>query len=258
MKYDGDMDKRRYEQRVRAEASAATRQRILDAARATLDRGPLGALKVDEVARTAGVSRSTVYLLYGSRAGLFDALARYLRDAAGFERLVVSSRLPDALEAYRTSARVAIRMYARMPDLARALFTLAAIDPDAVAAVRAIEDGRRPGQAHLARGLAEQGYLRSDVSVEEATDMLNVLTSFQAFDELYRGSGLDADTVADRLIAMAERSLCRPDLPSAPVALPRGAAEPLDDLGSSPAPVTRRRPGTPPTAGERSRASRPR
>ena len=213
MKYDVDMDKRRYRQRARADTSAATSRRILDSARATLERGPVGALKVDEVARAAGVSRSTVYLLYGSRTGLFDALARHLRDTAGFEELVVSSRLPDALESLRTSARIAVRMYARLPGLARALFTLAAIDPDAVAGVRAIEDGRRPGQAHLARGLQSQGYLRDDVSIEEATDMLTVLTSFQAFDELFTGSGLDAETVADRLIAMAERSLCRPDLP---------------------------------------------
>ena len=64
-------------------------------------------------------------------------------------------------------------------------------------------------------GSKAQGYLREDVSVEEATDILNVLTSFQAFDELFTGSGLDAETVADRLIAMAERSLCRADLPAA-------------------------------------------
>ena len=57
------MDKRRYVQRARAEAAVGTRRRILDAARATLERGVLGALKVDEVARAAGVSRSTVYLL---------------------------------------------------------------------------------------------------------------------------------------------------------------------------------------------------
>jgi len=216
MKYHDDMDKRRYVQRARADASEATRRRILEAARATLELGPLGALKVDEVARTAGVSRSTVYLLYGSRAGLFDALARYLRDEAGFEDLVASSRLPDALESYRTSARIAVRMYARLPELARALFSLAAIDPDAVAAVRAIEDGRRPGQAHLARELQAQGYLRDDVTVEAATDILNVLTSFQAFDELFSGSGLETETVADRLIAIGERSLCRPDIPPAP------------------------------------------
>jgi AcrR family transcriptional regulator len=209
-----DMDKRRYRQRARARSAVETRRRILDAARDTLERGPLGALSVEEVARAAGVSRSTVYLLYGSRAGLFDALARFLRDEAGFDELVAAFGRPDALDALRSAQRAAVTMYAMLPHLARALFTLAAIDPDAVAAVQAIEDGRRPGQAHLARALAEQGYLRDDVSIEEATDMLTVITSFQAFDELFAGSGLPAPTVADRLIAMAERSICRPDLPA--------------------------------------------
>ena len=207
------MDKRRYVQRVRAESADATRRRILEAARASLERGPLGALRVDEVARSAGVSRSTVYLLYGSRACLFDALARHLRDEAGFDELIREFRKPDALEAMRGAQRAAVRMYAALPELARALFTLAAIDPDAVAAVRAIDDGRRPGQAQIARRLAEQGYLRDGVTVDEAADILTVITSFQAFDELFGAGGLPADVVADRLVAMAERSICRPDVP---------------------------------------------
>ena len=206
------MDKRQYVQRVRAESADATRRRILDAARATLERGPSGALRVDEVARAAGVSRSTVYVLYGSRAGLFDALGRHLRLEAGFDELIREFRRPDALEAMRGSQRAAVRMYAKMPELARAMFTMAAVDPDAVAAVRAIEDGRRPGQAEIARRLAEQGYLRDGVSVDEATDILTVITSFQAFDELFSGSGLPAEVVADRLVAMTERSICRPDV----------------------------------------------
>jgi AcrR family transcriptional regulator len=206
------MDKRQYVQRVRAESADATRRRILDAARATLERGPSGALRVDEVARAAGVSRSTVYVLYGSRAGLFDALGRHLRLEAGFDELIREFRRPDALEAMRGSQRAAVRMYAKMPELARAMFTMAAVDPDAVAAVRAIEDGRRPGQAEIARRLAEQGYLRKGVSVDEATDILTVITSFQAFDELFNGGGLPAGVVADRLVAMAERSICRPDV----------------------------------------------
>ena len=206
------MDKRQYVQRVRAESADGTRRRILDAARATLERGPSGALRVDEVARAAGVSRSTVYVLYGSRAGLFDALGRHLRLEAGFDDLIREFRRPDALEAMRGSQRAAVRMYAKMPELARAMFTLAAVDPDAVAAVRAIEDGRRPGQAEIARRLAEQGYLRNGVSVDEATDILTVITSFQAFDELFNGGGLPAGVVADRLVAMAERSICRPDV----------------------------------------------
>ncbi len=80
-------------------------------------------------------------------------------------------------------------MYAKMPELARALFTLAAIDPDAVAAVTAIEDGRRPGMARLAGTLSAQGYLRDDVTIEEAAEILSVITSFQSFDELFAGSG---------------------------------------------------------------------
>lgn len=212
VKYDGDMDKRQYVQRARAASAQATRRRILDAAQATLERGPVGALKVDEVARVAGVSRSTVYVLFGSRAGLFAALAYRLRDDAGFERLVAANRERDALAAFRTSMRVSCELYAYRPELARALFTLAAIDPDAVDAIAALEDGRRPGMRALAERLARQGYLRAGVAVDEATDLLTVVTSFQAFDELYGRAGLPVGTVAERLIALGIRSTCRPDV----------------------------------------------
>ena len=128
----------------------------------------------------------------------------------GSTSLIAASRLPDAMDNLRQSQRAAVAMYAKLPDLARALFTLAAIDPDGVAAVAAIEDGRRPGMTRLAGALSDQGYLRDGVSIDEAVDILTVITSFQSFDELFTGSGLAADVVADRLIAIAERSVCRP------------------------------------------------
>ena len=217
------MDKRRYVQRARAASTEATRRRILEAARRTLERGPLGALKVDEVAREARVSRSTVYVLYGSRSGLFDALGRHLRDEAGFDELIAAYRLPDALASMRASQRAAVRMYALMPELARGLFTMAAIDPDGVAGVSAIEDGRRPGMVDLVRRLDEQGYLRAGLSRSEAAQILTVITSFQAFDELFGGLGLPADVVADRLIAMTERSILRADLDEGSVSRPAPA-----------------------------------
>ena len=46
----------------------------------------------------AGVARSTVYLIFGSRAGLFDAVARDLLDRGGFDRIVRAVGHPDARE----------------------------------------------------------------------------------------------------------------------------------------------------------------
>lgn len=208
------MDKRRYVQRARAAAAEETRRRIIAAARATLEVGPVGALSIPDVAKRAGVARSTIYVLFGSRAGLFAALAYHLRDEAGFERLITAYRQADALRAFRDAQRESSRVYSAMPDLARALFTLAAIDPDAVDAVRALEDGRVPGMLDLARRLETQGYLREGITIAEAADLLTVVTSFQAFDQLFGVRGLPTETVADRLTALAERAICRPDLPA--------------------------------------------
>jgi hypothetical protein len=63
--------------------------------------------------------------------------------------------------------------------------------------------------AYLAQRLSEQGVLRADVTVDQAADMLWLLTSFDAFDLLYTGRGLTVDGVAQTLITLAERSLCR-------------------------------------------------
>jgi AcrR family transcriptional regulator len=202
------MDKRRYVQRARARSAEATRERVLAAARASLERGPVGALKLEEVAREAGVARSTIYVLFGSRPGLIEALAYRLRDDAGFEHVVAANRLPDAREAFRAALRASVRAYASHAALARGLFTLAAIDPDAVAGLAAIEDGRRPGMQHLAGRLDRQGQLRPDVSVAEAADLLTVVTSFQAFDQLL-ADGTSPEVIADRLVALGERSVCR-------------------------------------------------
>ncbi len=186
------MDKRRYVQRRRAESAQQTRERILEAARSSLRSGPLGAVRVDDIAREAGVARSTVYVLFGSRAGLFDALAVALLEQAGFERLVAAFRLPDARTALLESVRAGAEAYASEPDVARSILTLAATDPDAAVAVQRFERGRWPGMRTLAGRLEAQGYLREDLSRDEAAQILWVLTSFPTFDQLFRERGLSA------------------------------------------------------------------
>ncbi len=210
------MDKRPYVQRRRAEAAQATRERIIEAACTSLAAGPLGAVRLDEVARAAGVARSTIYVAFGSRAGLFDAVGGYLLERAGFERIGAAFRARDAGTALRESLRAGAAVYAEEPALTRSILTLARIDPDASAAVARFERGRWPGMVALAGRLERQGLLRDDVTPTEAAEILWVLTSFTTFDQLFGDRELPHELVADRLIAMAERTLLRPAAADAP------------------------------------------
>jgi AcrR family transcriptional regulator len=204
------MAKRRYEQRLRAEAAEETRRRILDAVYDRLREAPSEPVSVDRIARMAGVARSTVYLVFGSRAGLFDALGDDLLRRDAYQRLVEASAHPDARESLRRAVRAACEMFARDRDAVRALYSMAQLDEEAAGgAVRKTEEERARGIARLARRLAEQEALRPGLSADEATDVLWMLSSFDSFDSLYAERGLPVDRVADTLTAIAERTLLR-------------------------------------------------
>jgi AcrR family transcriptional regulator len=204
------MTTRRYEQRLRAEAAEETRRRILDAVYDRLREAPTQLVSLDQVARAARVARSTVYLIFDSRAGLFDAVARDLMERGGFERVVTAVAHPDARENLRRGIRASCDYFAAYRDVQRVLFSMAMVDPEATAgAVQRSEDRRKGGMAYLAQRLAEQDVLRPDVSADDAAHILYLLTSFDAFDQLYTGRGLPVDEVARLLVATAERAVCR-------------------------------------------------
>lgn len=160
------------------------------------------------VARMAGVVRSTVYLIFESRAGLFDALAADLYDRSGYPRLLEAVRVDDAWESARGGIRAAVEILAADRDVFRALYSMQELDPESVGGtIRRSEERRAEGMAWAARRLREQGYLRPEVSTSEAAHILWIQASFEAFDLLYTGRGLPAKNVADLLVAIAERSL---------------------------------------------------
>jgi AcrR family transcriptional regulator len=204
------MAPRAYEQRARAESAADTRRRILDAVYARLREAPAQPVSIDRIARTAGVARSTVYLIFGSRAGLFDALGQDLYERSGLDRLTEAVFQPDARASLRDGVRRTVEMYAPHRDVIRALHSMAQLDEEAVGgSIRRREQTRARGMARIGRELAEQGALQDGVTAEDAAHVVWVLTSFESFDLLYTGRGLPVDEVARLLVDSAERTLLR-------------------------------------------------
>ena len=199
---------RRYEQRLRAQTAQETRRRVLDAVYEQLREAPAQPVSVDRIARTAGVARSTVYVIFGSRAGLFDAFAADLLERGGFRRVIDAVADPDPRATLRDGITGGVHTFAAHRDVFRALVSMAELDPDAVGGAMQRSDQRRAdGMMRLARRLARRGLLREGLTAKRAADRLWVLTSFDGFDLLYSGRGLSADEVARVLVDMAEHSL---------------------------------------------------
>jgi AcrR family transcriptional regulator len=202
------MATRTYEQRARAEEAERTRMRIIEAVFERLREAPAEPVSIDRIARMAGVARSTVYAIFGSREGLFDAVGRELADRSGYDQLVAAKHEPDARDHLRAGMRAASEMLAANRDIYRALYSMAQLDEQAVGgAMTRIDAERAAGMKRLAGRLAEQGVLREGLSAEDAEHVLWMLTSFESFDSLHTGRGLSVDRVVDLLTDTAERAL---------------------------------------------------
>lgn len=202
---------RKYEQRLRAQAAVDTKRRILDAVYQQLVDAPSEPVSLDKVAKLAEVARSTIYTVFGSRAGLFDALGMDLLHRGGFTGMVHAVMQPDARQGLRDGIRGNVHMYAAHRDVLRALFSMAQLDADAVGgAVQRLEQGRAEGMNGLARRLHEQHTLRDGATADQAADVLWLLTGFDSFDLLFTGRQLSTDAVTATLADTAEHALCRP------------------------------------------------
>lgn len=202
------MSKRSYRQGARAQAAAETRGHILDTLYEQLKGAPAEPVSVDQIARRAGVSRSTIYLIFGSRSGLFDALTDRLIQGEGYDRIVEATRHPDARETLRGGLEGGARMYAAHHDVLRVLYATAKLDPDG--AGRAIAQGeqkRFESMGWLADRLHEENHLRADVTPGDAAHTIWLLASFDAYDLLAAGRGLEPEDVARVLRETAERAL---------------------------------------------------
>jgi AcrR family transcriptional regulator len=201
---------RAYEQKARAEAAAETRRQIIDAVIDRLRKTPTERISLDAIARTAGVARSTVYLIFGSRAGLFDAVALEVYDRAGYPRLLEAVRVADPRDTLRGGITAGVHIFAAYRDVLRALYSMEELEKEATGgAIGRLEENRAEGMMWLARRLSRNKQLRKGVTVAEASHVLWIAASFEAFDLLFTGRGLSADETARILVDNTERAICR-------------------------------------------------
>lgn len=171
--------KRGYDSEQRRAQSEATRQRILDTARAlVVERGYRGTT-IAELARRSDVHVDTVYELVGRKPVILRELVE--RAISGtdqpldpFEREYVQqiAAEPDAgrkLDLYAAAMR---RILARLAPLFLALRDASATDPEAGQVWSRISERRAANMRLLAADLLATGELRDGLTVDEVADTI--------------------------------------------------------------------------------------
>ncbi|HUG17137.1 MAG TPA: helix-turn-helix domain-containing protein [Thermomicrobiales bacterium] len=122
---NSETGKRGYQMVARAEAAAATAERIMDAAVELFLEQPSDQMRLDEVAARAGVTVQTVLRRFGSKEGLFSATVERESTRVRDERGQVApgdvqGAIANLVEHYEELGDLVIRLLAeedRMPGL---------------------------------------------------------------------------------------------------------------------------------------------
>lgn len=169
--------------------TGSARERILAATLELLQSGRTE-VRLEDIAKAAGVSRQTVYVQFGSRAALFVETAKYLDQQAKLaERVAAYRNAPDGRSMLREFVAFWTSYIPVVYPLARVL--LAAYETDDAA--RAAWDDRmedfRRGCARVAARLSEEGMLAKSWTTEHAADILYGVLSIHTWAALTRERG---------------------------------------------------------------------
>jgi len=208
---------RPYRSSARAEQSAATRERIVAAARELFtDRGYAGA-PVAAIARRAQVSVDTVYASVGRKPQLVLAV---VDDILGEGRGPVPSEQRDYVAAVRaasgaraklgTYARALARLHPQVAPLLRALARAGEDDPACAQAWREIDERRARNMLLLAADLRETAEVRDDLTDDDVATLVWSTNGWEYLDLLAR-RGIVGDRYAAFLAGLWDRALLIPE-----------------------------------------------
>jgi AcrR family transcriptional regulator len=186
---DGSGVKRPYDTTGRRARAEAARRRVVEAARTLFLADGFIATTVPAVAAAAGVSVETVYKSHGTKARLalavfHDAIAGPGPEPAELRADRVSSGEPDPERRLRAFGELAGEVTPRVAPLMLLVRDAAATDGEAASVWEQMLDERLARMAGHARRLAEEGHLRTGVTVDEARDVLWLYSAPEIYELL--------------------------------------------------------------------------
>jgi AcrR family transcriptional regulator len=195
------MSPRGYNSPVRQKAAAITREIILDAAvDLFFDRG-YAATSIGDVAERADVSPNTVYAIFGNKAQLVLSLVNRVNEDPEIEAWVARAIAADSgAEVVETIAQGAGAIVVTQFKVFSVLTDSALAHHDIAENTQGALDFYRGRLRTVAERLAELGALRSEVSVDEAADVLWFLFGLTSWRKLH-----DLEWGPDRALAWLTR-----------------------------------------------------
>ena len=158
--------------------SARSRQAILAVAAGTIARQGIHGLRVEQVAKEAGVSTALLYYHFGNRSGLVNAAFEYASELAPSTALRLASDDQSGYEAVQAALLAELDESPGVRDYSVVWGDVSAnavFEPELRPSVRTITRAWRLTVAEaIDRGI-EDGSIRPDVDPDEAAELLIVL-----------------------------------------------------------------------------------
>ncbi len=192
--------KRRYRLDKRARTAQETHARVIQAARELLSQSGYHGASVDEIAEKAGVSRQTIYVQFGTKRRVLEALAKHIeRESYGRDMVEGAQDSPNPAATIRNGIKDQLAFFAANADLLRTFKAQAAHDPD----FRDVWEDRRRERLDVIHMMLTQlegeGRLQAGWTIDQASDWLWSLTNFERYDELVVERGWPIDRLVERL-----------------------------------------------------------
>lgn len=192
--------------------ATGTRERVLQLAWTRIAEQGEAALSLVDLAKAAGVSRQTLYLLFGSRAGLLLALVAQHDALSGIgPRLARLRQGGTPREMFAPYLRAWFDYLAEVYPVARALIAAtSAGDSDAHSAWQSRMALLRAGYGQMCGALQASGALRAGWTPAAAADWLYTQTHVDTWQHLVVEAGWPPAEAAARLVATLSETLLTP------------------------------------------------